>query len=115
MTMASELQLLRAELETVREENRQLKEILTPDENSHSWRLGLSKTQIAMFERLERTEIASREALLSVIEATNGSVSSDKSLHAIIHYMRKRLKGSGYLIKTVWGVGYRLVKPEADI
>lgn len=115
MKILDEMQQLRAQLETVQEENRQLKKALTPDENSISWRYGLTKTQMAMFRRLEQSEMATREALLNVVEVTNGHESSEKSLDTMIHYMRKRLRGSEYSIRTVWGVGYRLVRPEADI
>jgi len=106
---------MRERIETLEEENRQLKASVIPDASSQTWRLGLTKTQSAMFERLEKSEMATREALLSVIEQTTGQPSNPKSLDTMIHYMRRRLKGSGHQIRTVWGVGYRLTGKDMNL
>lgn len=96
-------------IEQLEEENRQLKELLMPDE-FEGLEYGLTKTESLLFARLKRYELATKETLLQVVEAVNRTEQDIKSIDVWICYLRKKLRHSPYVITTVWGRGYKLEK-----
>ena len=91
------------------EENRQLREALYPPDDSEAYTFGLSKVQLALFQRLQRG-FAARESLIGTMAAVTGGYAGDTTLSVQIGRLRKKLKPHGYNIETVWGIGYRLEK-----
>ncbi len=110
MGEASTIAELRERIDILEEENRQLQEALYPDEMSPMWRYGLTKCEIALFNRLLQTELATRETLVNVLEATTRKPGAQRTVDVMMHKIRRKLKHSPHKIHTVWGIGYRLEK-----
>lgn len=75
---------------------------LTPDEG-------------AMFDRLWRArhgaEAVPRDSLIDAVwsdDDDGGPISADRRLKVMACHIRKKIEGSGIIVKGVWGIGYRL-------
>ena len=71
----------------------------------------LSKKESSLLEFFMRNsnQVVTREQILDRVWGADGNV-EDGNIDNYIHFLRKRLKGieSDVLIKTVYGIGYRL-------
>ena len=102
---------LRDEAEELRERLRQMKESLAP-----SWvemfpmGIWLAPQERTIFSCLVAHEVAAREHIYQAITSDRPEPWPEpKIVDVHIHNLRKKLGPSGVKIRTVWGVGYRLI------
>ncbi len=89
-------------------ENANLKDALTqtvelPPE------LGLTKSQRLLLGKLMTRQVATRESLMDTLYFDKSdTMPSEKTLDALICYLRKKLKPHGITVRTQWGTGFYL-------
>jgi|SRR6185295_3191212 len=85
---------------------------MEPVKGIHGMSLGLRASQATMFDLLlsKIGEPVTREALADVSRGPAGRDPSIESVDVNICRMRKKLRGTGYRIETVWGTGHRMVQ-----
>ncbi len=112
MSGASTIAEIRRERDALAEEVEQLKQKLRqnvePVAHSEAFKLGLSRTEAAIFYRMDQNNSVSFETLQCIIENINDCVCSVERVRVSIHQIGKKLKNKGYRIRNIYGVGYRL-------
>lgn len=75
----------------------------------------LTPDEAAMFDRLwqarEGAEIVSHRTLTDSVwsdDPDGGPLNADTRLKVIASHIRKKIQGSGVVVRGIWGVGYRL-------
>ena len=98
---------LRDEVETLREEVRQLKAMLVPEVDIPE-RFGLTVMERRLFRHFASREIANYETLMAILAFEGGSERNDNTPRAHVFKMCRKLEPHGVFIRNVWGRGYRL-------
>jgi len=97
-----------AELEELREEVRQLKELLAPAIwTPREWQLTTSEA--TLFAHLCSRSIATKESATAAMFGMADYDRDPKSVDVWIHKLRSKLKPFGLDIETVWGRGWELI------
>ncbi|GJD97740.1 hypothetical protein [Methylobacterium iners] len=97
---------MRARIEELEEENRQLREQLVPRlVFPKIWKL--SRQQSRMLAAIYNADQCSWERLRSAVLGLDGE-QSEKHIQAVLCNVRRRLTPFGIVIVTVWGQGVRL-------
>lgn len=103
---------LREKIDYLEEQLRQAREIIDPVDDPEPFNLGLTKSEAAVFILLRRKPIASNELIHRSLEWVNNSATMPKIVDVTVAKIRKKLAGTRYSIKTIWGVGYTLEVTE---
>ena len=117
---------LRETLAVLREENRQLRELLRHDSVDVPLEWGLTRTQRIVFRLLVSREWVTPEAFAAAAYShrSDGGPDSVKNLRGQIHKIRRKTARYGVHIKSIYGVGFRLrdrhrfqtdLQPTADL
>jgi len=109
---ADEIARLRDRVDELEEENRQLREALSPAELMVSPIDGVHMPrQVAtLFACLRKHRVASKNQLCTAVFGVGGG-QDPKGIHVYIYKLRQVLEPLGFRIETVWGQGYRLIEP----
>lgn len=105
---------LQEQVDTLIEENRQLRSLLGAVDGDkaikaycQAFQLAYSQAQLLAIIAKART--ASIERILAVYQTKHDGVGATVDLIRVhIHHIRKQLAGSGVWIRTLWGVGYTM-------
>lgn len=106
---------LRAENESLREEVRQLRDLLAPETTVVPIEWGLTPTETRVYAHLASRERATKESIYQALYS--GAVGENveiKIIDVFVCKIRKKLRPFGVRIATIWGVGYRLEVPTDD-
>ena len=113
----TELEMLREENSILREENRQLNELLLPPKQDFSVMFGLTPQESTIFSVLISADggIVSKDKMMSeyVASSTNtDSIPQVKILDVFICKIRKKLKQWDISIQTSWGQGWYITRED---
>lgn len=98
---------MRDRIETLEEENRQLREMMRPVlQFVPEWRL--SEQQSRLLAMIYNRQLANYEQIVVAFDIQRRADGNDDQNHVkvVAHYLRKKLKPHGIKFNTVWGVGY---------
>lgn len=101
------------QLETLKERNRQLEELLVPSSVSvrQEWRLTPSEGRV--FAHLASREMGTKAGImLAMYSDRPGDMPDTKIVDVFVCKLRKKLSPFGVEVLTVWGQGYRLKNRE---
>lgn len=102
----TEIAELRAKVEELTEENRQLREVIYSDVPSFGY-FSLTATQSRIFAALYRARaVVAYRALHLAANCRNSDACPKDLVKAHIHHMRRKLAAHGISINVVWGLGY---------
>lgn len=100
---------LQNRVEELEEEVRQLREALTPlDEVPAEW--GLNPAEKRLYLTLAKGGVIRRSACVYAV--TEGRDIGSKILDVRMHYLRRKLAPSGFVIINIFGEGYELKRDE---
>ena len=103
----------REEILTLREEVRQLRELLTPTSIIVPLEYGLTNRQAQLYAHLASREMATKESIMLAIYSDQVDALPDiKIVDVFVCKLRKKLLPFGILIDTIWGQGYALRQPS---
>ena len=100
-----------AEMEELRERNRQLEKALTGlEETGLAMRLGLTPSEFAIYRVLKTHRIASREALMLALYSDRADDPPDpRTIDVLVCKLRRKLLPHDLSIVSQWGTGWRLL------
>lgn len=106
----------RAEMETMREENRQLRALRLPPERQYS-DFGFSRTErIVLASLMGADDICPRDYLIDciVLSRARSQGIEPKTVDVVLWRLRQKLIGMGFpgVIETIWGEGWRIRNGE---
>lgn len=100
----------RAEVELLQERIRQFETLFNADDLS--WEFYLTKTERRLLGLLKHRQPSpcSKESLMLALyfDTPESDEPNPKIIDIYVHKLRRKLKGNGFHIKTLWGFGYSL-------
>jgi DNA-binding response OmpR family regulator len=99
---------LREEAEELRETIRQLREDQGGKAELPDWLPPLTRKEQAILGRLKRGSLVTKDQLYEASCIIADHEPEMKIIDVYIHKLRKKLRGTGVDIETIWGQGYRL-------
>ena len=112
--MTTNMLRYQAELETLRERNRQLEAALVGlDAAALAMRLALTPTEFAIYCMLKSHRVVTREALMVGLYGDRvDNPPEPRTIDVLICKLRKKLSAEGLSIVSQWGTGWRLAQAE---
>jgi hypothetical protein len=110
-----ELVRLREQVDTLSEENRQLKEALSPSTPDWGWRFGLTRQQTIVLDRLLTVQLWTREQALAVMEMNRireGDALDPKLPDVVLVSVRRQLAFLGAKIHRQHSVGWYMLADD---
>ena len=105
---------LQDQVDTLIEENRQLRSLLGAADDDKAIKaycvaFQLAYSQAQLLAIIAKARTASIDRILALYQTKHDGVGATVELIRVhVHYIRKQLAGSGVWIRTLWGVGYTM-------
>lgn len=112
MTTALEIREL---VETLQEENRQLREMLKPPTTYPAeWRLSQQEVELLTILAARAPSAMSKSLIYDALFFDKDEPPQPKIVDVVVSKLRSKLKTLGVEIETIWGFGYRMGIPARD-
>lgn len=103
------LDQLKNQIDTLRERNRQLEELLAPSSTPILAEWMLTPSEARVFAHLTTRDLCTKASIMAAMYSDRIDVEPEiKIVDVFICKMRRKLKPFGITIRTVWGQGYGL-------
>lgn len=100
---------LRNQLDTLRERNRQLEELLAPSSTTIPPEWSLTASEARVFAHLTTRDECSKDSIMAAMYSNRVDAGPEiKIVDVFICKLRKKLRPFGVSITTLWGRGYAL-------
>lgn len=109
--MADLVDLQRDRIEFLEERIRQLEEALMPSSVIVPIEYQLTAQEARVYAHLASRELATRQSIMMALYSDRSEEPELKIVDVFVCKMRRKLRPFGVRIETIWGQGYRLVRP----
>ncbi|NEI60938.1 helix-turn-helix domain-containing protein [Rhizobium leguminosarum] len=106
------LDLQRDRIEFLEERIRQLEEALMPSSVMVPVEYQLTSLESRVFAHLASREFGTKQSIMMALYSDRAEEPEIKIVDVFVCKMRRKLRPFGVKIETIWGLGYRLAKPD---